>query len=115
MGIKKIALFFIAFSFLGCSNKSEIYVDVCNHSGIDKRNIILNWKKGEKKFTKIQNGTCKKTKLTNLLGESQLNLIINRQKHPIDVYFEPYNYQGTIYINLMDKDKIKVISNLNLK
>ena len=114
MGIKKVVVFFTTFTLLGCSSNSNISVNICNQSGIDKTDIILNWQKGEKKFTVMHNGDCEKVKLTNLIGENQLNLVINKQKYPIDVYFESHNYQGSININLIGKNKIKITSNVNL-
>ena len=39
MGIKKVVVFFTAFTLLGCSSNSNISVNICNQSGIDKTDI----------------------------------------------------------------------------
>ena len=115
MDIKNIVLVFTIFVLLGCSGSSDIFVSICNHSGVDKTDIILNWNRGEKRFMILHNGECKKIKLTNLIGENHINLMIGKQKYLIDVYFEANNYQGDININLINKDKVTITSNVNLE
>ena len=103
----------IVFLLTGCSKKSDIRIEICNNTMQNKK-IEVHWNDANKSV-RLKNNQCQSIKVEPIKGESSISLKIGNVTHIIDTYFEPYGYNGTIYINVQANDTIIKKDTLTIK